>query len=268
MSAVAIPRNMSKACRLYLQRSYDEADKIMAKISEPHRQKMAVEAQLALFRWEHDTAIAKCMEFLPYLNEWRSLNMLEAAFAMITFSAQYAGKNEVIEYLGNLKDQFEGEADERYKRFVIGNITRSLTYLNGENTTEELPQQENLMTVKEAAEKWGCSETDSAESACKILGLGYGKIDPNEYIELYERYHDLPTLMEFTRANAIKSYLYLGRTEKIAEAVLDLYRHTWQPVEKTTVMPISILTYDKNLWQFYTKELFDKIYTTAAVHFE
>lgn len=229
---VSIPRNMSKACKLYLQHNFDEANKIMDKISEPYHQKAAIEAQLSLFKWNFDSAINKCMEFLPYLNEWRSLNMLEASFAMITFSAVHTRKNEVMEYLQRLKLQFEAEKDERYKKLVIGHINKSLAYLNGEDDSSEKPLSDKLMSVEEAAELWGCKEIDTPESARKILALGYGKVIPTEYIKLYERYHNLSNLTEHICSNVIKTYLYLGNTAKISETVLEVYKYIWCPVEK------------------------------------
>ena len=173
----------------------------------------------------------------------------------------------MLEYLTKLKIKFETEEDERYRRFVIGSINKSLTYLKGENKAEEMLMQDNLLSVKEAAELWGCKEIDTPNGAYQILSRGYKKIKPNEYIELYERYHNSLVMTEKTRADIIKTYLYMNKTEMISTSIFDLYKYTWLPVEKTTVMPISILTYDTKLWEFYTKELFDKIYTTTNVHF-
>lgn len=274
MSIISIPRNMSKACKLYLERNFDEADKLMDKISEPYHQKLAIEAQLALFKWDFDNTITKCMGFLPYLNEWYSLNMLDASFAMITFSAAHTRKTEVTEYLNNLKLRFETEEDERYKGFIMSKINKSLDYLTNNSEKENVePQQKNLLSIDEAIEKWGSQYSNkqftvnSPEGADRILSAGYGKIKPNEYIELYERYHDSSPLTEHTRVKVIKTYLRMNKPEMIFNAVYDLCKYTWLPVEKTTVMPISILTYDTELWKLYTKELFEKIYVTASVHF-
>lgn len=274
MSIISIPRNMSKACKLYLERNFEEADRIMEKISEPYHQKQAIEAQLTLFKWDLDNTITKCMEFLPYLNEWRSFNMLDASFAMITFSAAHMRKEEVTEYLESLKLRFETEEDERYKGHMLGKINKSINYLTDNLEKANVsPQLEDLLSVDEAVEKWrsryqeGQFTADSPENADRILSAYYQKIKPNEYIELYERFHDSSTLREHTRINVIKTYLRMNKIEMIPDAVYDLCKYAWLPVEKTTIMPISILTYDTDLWKLYTKELFEQIYTTASVYF-
>ncbi len=275
MAVVSVPRNMSRACKLYLARKYEEGDKIMSKITEPAHQKAAIEAQLALFSWDLDKAAERCMEFLPYIDEWYSGNMLEAGFAMITFCGYKADKEKVLSYLTTLKDDFSSKSDDNIRtERIISVIKGSVNTLNGGELKKKYTPPEEPVSLNEAVsylkEKFHSDFTpDTPDGAQNILSRMYHKMDPVEYIGCYERFSDSPKLTEITRADAIKMYIYsdMPDKEKILKAVCGLYKYSWLPVEKTTVMPISILTYDVRLWDYLDKETFDYIYKTPSIYF-
>ncbi len=272
MSVTAIPRNMARACKLYRERNYDEAEKIMAKISEPAHQKAAIQAQLALFSCDFDGAAGFCMEFMPYLNEWYSGNMLDAAFAMLTFCGFKAGRERVLDYFEELGHSFSKDDNDRYSNLMSGAIGRSVNILKSTEYEKKYVPPEKPVSLEDAVsflrEKYRSDLTaDTSEGAAYILSRVKQKIDCGEYVRYYERFADSPKLTERTRFDAVEMYVYMDMPEKAVKAVCDFYKYTWLPVEKTTVMPVSIFTYDKNLWNIFTEDMFEFIRKTPSNNF-
>ena len=274
MAVAAISRNMVKACKLFLERKYEEAEKTMEKVKDPAYITAALRAQLALFSWDFDKTIEYCKEYFPYLNEWYSLNMREESFAMLAFAAIKRGsEKELIEYLDGLKMNFPMDGNERLNETMIRLIEKTVDILNGKTYEAQYIPPEKPMTLSEAIDhlrevtsKKDLSG-DTPEDAAYILSRMKKEMDTNEYIGYYEKFADSPKLTERTRVNVIEMYFYLNMPDKAVKAVCDAYKYSWIPVEKTIIMPTSILTYDVNLWSIFTKEMFDYIYTTASIHF-
>lgn len=267
MAGIAVPKNLTKACKLYLGRKYSEADTVMSKISEMTPHKAAVEAQLALFKNDFESAIEHCMLFLPHLEHWRSLNMAEAGPAMITFCANRTNNETVSAFLEKLKDDFSGTE----KAALIPIVSKNIKIMNGEYVNKGYTPPEKPICLGEAAEnlsKYRKGLTgETAEDAVFILSRAYNTMDCTEYLQYYEKYADVPTLPEATRFHAVEMYLHLNMPDKARQAVCDFYMHSWIPVEKTTIMPISMFTYDTRLWELFDAEFFDFIYQNPAVHF-
>lgn len=269
MNVVTIPRNLTKACKLYLERNYEEAEKTLVKVKEYPHQKSALKAQLALFSWDFDKSIEFCMEYLPYLYEWYSGNMMDESFAMLAFSAIKTGRTaEVIGYLDDLRNSLPVDQNERFTEKMLQSIKQTIDIMNGKTCGPKYIPPEEPMTLNEAVEYLREKNNkkdltaDTPEDAAYILSRMYKKMDCNDFIMLYERFANVQKFTESTRNSAIEMYLYLDQHDKVKQAICDSYRYSWIPVEKTSIMPVSILTYDVNLWSIYTKEMFDYIYRT------
>lgn len=274
MSVAAIPPKMNKACKLYLSRNYEEADKIMSKNPEPAHQKAAIEAQLALFSQDFDKAAERCMEFLPYITEWYSGNMLEAGIAMITFCGMRTGKERVSRFLEELKSSFVRSDNERNNEMILHKIENAADILKGcgNNFRKEYTPPEKPLTLAEEIEKLKKNKKDISPDAPKdmayILSRTSKSMDCNEFTGCVERFSDCREISQYTRLDAVSMYLYMGMPDKIPKAVRDFYRYSWIPVEKTIVMPISLLAYDVRLWDIFDEETFDYIYKTPNILFE
>lgn len=269
VNVVTIPRNLSRVCKLFLERSFEEAEKALEKINGFPHQKAALRAQLALFSWDFDNAVRHCMEYLPHLDEWYSGNMVDESFAMLAFSAIKSGREkEVIEYLDDLKAKLSGEEDERYTEVMLRSVKNTVDILKGKPCKPQYAPPEKPMTLDEAVgylrenNRKNDLTADTPEGAAYILSRMYHKMDCKDFLMLYERFAKVKGFTEMTRKTAVEMYLYLGQPDKVRQAICDSYNYSWIPVEKTSIMPVSILTYDRNLWDIYTKEMFDYIYKT------
>lgn len=268
MAVSAVSRNMVKACRLFLERKYEEAEKVMEKVKDPAYRTAALRAQTALFSWDFDKAIEYCREYLPYLNEWYSMNMREESFAMLAFAAIKSGsEKEVTQYLDGLRTNFSGDD------MILHFIERTIDILNGKTYEPQYIPPEKPMTLSESIDHLRKVTTkkdltgDTPEDAAYILSRMAGKMDSNEYIGYYERFAYSAKLTERTLVDVIEIYFHLNMPDKAVKAVCDAYKYSWIPVEKTIIMPTSIFTYDVNLWSIFTKEMFDYIYKTPSIYF-
>lgn len=273
MAIVKLPRNMVRACKLFLQRDYDEAFKIMERVSGVDHQKEAILAQLALFSNDYSGAAEYCMSFIPHLDEWYTINMINCSFAMLTFCAFQTDRQNVLNFLENLKRIFIKRESNQFTNIMIGSIDKSVEALMKDTFEKKYIPPENPMSLIEAIAylKEKCHKDltgETPDDAAYILSRMDRKMDALEYIKYYERFADSVKLTEYTRFDAIKIYSYLDKPDKIREAVCDFYKYSWIPVEKTMVMPISIFTYDINIWSAFSKELFDYIYKNVNVYFE
>lgn len=269
MNVVTIPRNFSKVCKLFLERNYEGAEKAMEKVKDLPHQKAAIRAQLALFSWDFDKTVECCKEYFPHLDEWYSRNMIDESFAMLAFSAIKSGREkEVIEYLDDLKTALPKEENERYTEIMLWSIENTVDILNGKTCGPQYTPPEEPMTLDEAVEFLRKNNNkkeltaDTPEGAAYILSRMENKMDCKDFLMLYERFAKKQKFTEITRKYAVEMYLYLDQPEKVRQAICDCYNYSWIPVEKTIIMPTSILTYDRNLWDIYTKEMFDYIYKT------
>lgn len=270
MSIVTIPRNLSKVCKLFLERNYGEAEKAMEKVKDFPHQKAAIRAQLALFSWDFDKTVEYCMEYLPHLDEWYTRNTVDESFAMLAFSAMKCGREkEAVKYLDDLKTNLSDGEDERYTKIMLGSIKNTADILNGKICEPQYTPPDDPMTLDEAIEylrknnKKKDLTADTAEGADYILTRMYNKMDCKDFLMVYERFAKVQKFSEMTtRKTAVEMYLYLGQPDKVRQAICDSYNYAWIPAEKTVIMPISILTYDRNLWDIYTQEMFDYIYKT------
>lgn len=272
--ATVLSRNMVKVCKLFLERNYEEAEKLMERLNEPAYLKTAIQAQLSLFLWNFEKTIECCKEYFPYLNEWSTGNMLEESYAMLAFSAIQSGKEkEVVGYLANFKSDFPRDENERYNERITFLIEKYINILEGKVYKVRYTPPDKPMTLCESIDylnernpKMNLSG-DTQEDAVYILSRMAEKMDCNEYIKYYERFANSSKLSEWTRVSVIEMYLYMNMPDKVRKAVCDCYKYSWIPVEKTIIMPTSILTYDINLWNVFTKEMFDYIYKTASIYF-
>lgn len=273
MTAV-LSRNMVKVCKLFLQRNYKEAEKLMEKLNEPSYQKATLQAQLSFFSWDFEKTIECCKEYFPYLNEGHTYNMYDESCAMLTFSAiQTKKEKEVIKYLSDFKLDLLSDEDEIHNERIIRLIEKYIDILEGKIYEVRYTPPEKPMTFSEAVDylrevnsKKDLSG-DTQEDAAYILSRMAEKMDCNEYIKYYERFADSPKLSERTRVSAIEMYLYMNMPDKVRKAICDCCKYSWIPVEKIIIMPTAILTYDVNMWKMFTKEMFEYIYKTASVHF-
>lgn len=278
MSKAKISKNIVKACEFYLKRDYENAEKIMAKITEPAYQTAAIYAQTALFSWDFDRATSLCMEFLPYINEWQghTYNMYEAGVAMIAFCGYKTDKEKVLSYLINLKNSFEDKEDnvctERITKLMIDIINKYVNLLSSSKFEKKYTPPENPISLDEAIsylQKYKKDLTaDTQDDAEYILSRMKRKMDCIEFVRLYECFSDSPKLTERTRFDAIEMYLYLDMPDKAGKAVCDFCKSSsWTPAEKIMIMPVSIFTYDTNLWDIFTNDMFEYIRKTPNYYF-
>lgn len=276
ITVVGVPKKLRDAAQLYRDGHYDEATLQLAAFNKQSRQKAAIEAQLAFFKCDFETAIERIMEYYPYLGEWYSGNMwyqtaMALSFALIRAKSQSIAK-ECIEYLmtlyNGLSEKQLANKGLRYLTF----IPQILDRVDGKfNSTQQYFPPEAPKSYDELFDgyaqyhkrqlaKLDCPPEEDTRTASDMLILIDSSGSTDDFLRLYKMHCKSPELRDWAHIKAARIFIFLGENDRAVEALLDFATVGWYPIENTDIMPLSMLDAD-DLFTLISDEMLAKIYS-------
>lgn len=276
IQVVSVPKKLRDIAELYRARNFTEADPLLATFKKQPRQKAAIEAQLAFFSCDFDSAIERIMEYYAYLGEWYTGNMWQQTAMLLSYalirSKSQSIASDCTEYLKRLYKSLSAEQLEnknlRYLTFIPQIIDRAEGKFDLSNkysppdtakSYDELFEGYATYHKKQLA-KLNCPPEDDTHTVSDMLILIDSSGSTDDFLRLYEMHCKSPELREWTHIKAARMYMYLGKNDRAAEALMDFATLGWHPLQLTDIMPMSMLDGD-DLFPLITDEMLKKIYS-------
>lgn len=276
IEVVSVPKKLRDIAGLYRVRDFEQADPLLAGFKKLPRKRAAIEAQLAFFRCEFDSAIEHIMEYYAYLGEWYTGNMwyqtaMALSFALLRSKSQEIAK-DCKEYLKKLYDSLSEDQlankNLRYLTFIPQildraegklDMSRKYTPNDAPKSYADLFDGYAQYHQKQLA-KLDCLPEDDPHTASDMLILIESSGSTEDFLKLYETHCKSPELREWAHLKAARIYSYLGKNDRAREALLDYATLGWYPIEHTDIMPLSLLDGD-DLFPLISDEMLKKIYS-------
>lgn len=276
ITVVSVPKKLRDIAQLYRDGHYEEADLRLASFEKQPRQRSAIEAQLAFFRCDFETAIEHIMEYYPYLGEWYTGNMwhqtaMALSFALIRAKSQPVAK-DCIEYL---KALYEGLSEEqlankglRYLTFIPQILDRADGKFNSTQkySPPEAPKSYDELFDgyakyhKKQLAKLDCPPEEDTRTASDMLILIDSSGSTDDFLRLYEMHRKSPELRDWAHIKAARIFMFLGDNDHAEEALLDFATVGWNPLECTDIMPMSMLDAD-DIFPLISDEMLARIFS-------
>lgn len=275
INVVSIPKKLKDIAELYRARNFAEADRLLEAFKKLPRQKAAIEAQLAFFNCDFVSAIERIMEYYPYLGEWYTGNMwyqtsMALSFALIRAKSEPIAK-DCKEYLKTLYDSLSEEQLENKGLRYLTFIPQILDRADGKfNSTQQYTPPENPKSYDELFDgyaqyhkkqlaKLDCPPEEDTRTASDLLILIDSSGSTEDFLRLYEKHCKSPELRDWAHLKAARIYMYLGKNDRAAEALLDFATLGWRPLQITDIMPFAMLDAD-DLFPLITDEMLKFVY--------
>lgn len=273
---VSVPKKLRDIAELYRARDFAQADPLLAAFKKQPRQKAAIEAQLAFFSCDFASAIERIMEYYAYLGEWYTGNMWWQTAMLLSYALTKAKSqsiaNDCKEYLKKLYESLSEEQLEkkslRYLTFIPKILDRAdgkFDLSNKYSPPDTAKSYDELFDGyatyhKKQLAKLNCPPEDDPHTASDMLILIDSSGSTDDFLRLYETHCKSPELHDWAHIKAARIYMYLGKNDRAAEALLDYATLGWHPLEFTDIMPMSMLDGD-DLFPLISDELLKKIYS-------
>lgn len=278
---IIIPKQLKTISNLYRLCKFEEADRKLDCFNKLPHQVAYIKAQLSFFQWNFDITIKFIMEYYEYLYEWYSRNSTDETVLMLEFALLHCSTDVKENTLKILKSIFQKYTEEERKDenlFHIRKIPQIIDIANGklqwyiDNTYSYYNYDEpqfplNMNEIVQEYTEIHKKEFPSTESnylhngrfvdgvLSRIREIGKA----NDFIALYEMNKTASEISMYTSMDAVRIYMYLNEYEKAKQAIVDLVKYRWRPVEWTDVMPLSALV-GLNCFDLFDKDLFETIF--------
>lgn len=276
INVVSVPKKLRDIAQLYRDGHYDEADLRLASFEKQPRQRAAIEAQLAFFRCDFESAIERIMEYYPYLGEWYTGNMwyqsaMALSFALIRAKSKPITK-DCIEYLKRLYESLSEEQLANKGLRYLTYIPQILDRVDGKfNSTKKYSPPEAPKSYDELFDgyaqyhkkqlaKLDRPPEEDTRTASDMLILIDSSGSADDFLRLYEMHRKLPEMRDWAHIKAARIFMFLGEINRAEEALLDFATVGWNPLECTDIMPISILDAD-DIFPLISDTILAKIYS-------
>lgn len=276
IKVVSVPKKLRDIAQLYRDGHYEEADMRLAAFEKQPRQKSAIEAQLAFFGCDFETAIEHIMEYYPYLGEWYTGNMWHQTAMALSFALSRAKSKPIAkECLKYLKALYEAPSEEQLANMGLRYLTfipQILDRADGKfNSTQKYSPPEAPKSYDELFDgyaqyhkkqlaKLDCPPEEDTRTASDMLILIDSSGSTDDFLRLYEMHCKSSELRDWAHIKAARLYIYLGENARAADALYDYAMIGWNPLECTDIMPMSMLDAD-DLFPLISDEMLAKIYS-------
>ena len=247
---VQLSKDFCNVCYEIMNGSYEAVSKLNAFSDYPH-QIAAVNAAVAFFDMDYETAITLTAEIMPYWDEWHYANVGNEYMAAMAFAAREIGRVDFVrsiidkeqERLLSLeKDKCESGKHQRYN--YCGLIKDYLDTGRLPKTAEECEYHvpAAVKSVPEIIKEKKLKNKTLADKM-KLYNLVCAKGTPEDAIGIYEEINS-ENLSEMQHENAIIRYLYLGQEEKALQSIERLATaRLWSVAAPTQVRPMNFFTH-------------------------